>query len=38
MDAKVAWKGRLRFDGSAETGFTVPLGAHPSVGGDNDGF
>jgi putative redox protein len=38
MEAKVTWKGRLSFDGSAETGFVVPLGAHPSVGGDNDGF
>lgn len=38
MEAKVTWKGHLSFEGSAETGFTVPLGAHPSVGGDNDGF
>lgn len=38
MDAKVNWKGGLSFTGTAETGFEVPLGAHPSVGGANDGF
>jgi len=38
MDAKVTWKGRLSFSGTADTGFTLPLGAEPQVGGDNDGF
>jgi len=38
MDAKVTWGGRLSFTGTAGTGFEVPLGAHPDVGGDNDGF
>lgn len=38
MDAKVTWGGRMTFTGTAETGFEVPLGAHPDVGGDNDGF
>lgn len=38
MEAKLAWKGRLTFTGSAESGFTVPLGTDPSVGGDNDGL
>jgi putative redox protein len=38
MDAKVVWKGRMSFDGSADTGFVVPLGADPAVGGDKDGF
>ena len=38
MDAKVTWGGRLSFTGSAETGFEIPLGAPPDVGGDNDGF
>ncbi len=38
MDAKVTWGGRMTFTGTAETGFKVPLGAHPNVGGDNDGF
>jgi putative redox protein len=28
----------MSFTGSADTGFNVPLGAHPSVGGANDGF
>jgi len=28
----------MTFVGSAETGFTVPLGADPAVGGANDGF
>ncbi len=28
----------MSFVGSAETGFLVPLGAEPAVGGDNDGF
>jgi putative redox protein len=38
MEAKVSWDGRLTFNGTADTGFTVPLGASPNVGGDNDGF
>ena len=38
MDAKVTWKGNLSFDGSADSGFTMPLGARNSVGGDEDGF
>ncbi len=38
MEATVTWGGRLSFTGTADTGFTVPLGADPSVGGDNDGF
>lgn len=38
MDAKVTWQGRMTFTGTADTGFTVPLGADPAVGGDNDGF
>ena len=38
MNASVNWHGNLTFTGSAETGFTVPLGASPAVGGDNDGF
>lgn len=28
----------MTFTGSAETGFDVPLGADPGVGGDDDGF
>ena len=38
MDAKVTWSQRLSFIGEAETGFSVPLGANPQVGGENDGF
>jgi putative redox protein len=38
MDAKVTWKGKMNFTGTAETGFTLPLDAEPAVGGDNEGF
>jgi putative redox protein len=37
MEAKVTWHGRLTFTGSADSGFEVPLGSDPAVGGDNDG-
>lgn len=37
-DAKVTWQGRLTFTGAGNSGFEVPLGADPQVGGDNDGF
>jgi len=38
MEAKVIWHKNLSFDGCAETGFTLPLGTDPAVGGNNDGF
>jgi putative redox protein len=38
MEAKVIWKQGMSFTGTATTGFEVPLGADPAVGGDNDGF
>jgi putative redox protein len=38
LNASVTWKGKLSFTGTADTGFTLPLGASPAVGGDNDGF
>jgi len=38
MKAEVQWKGRMSFTGAADTGFEVPLGSSPEVGGDNDGF
>ena len=38
MDAQVKWHGKLSFTGTADSGFEVPLGAKPAVGGDNDGF
>jgi putative redox protein len=37
MDAKVTWKQRLTFTGTADSGFEVPLGTGLEVGGDNDG-
>jgi putative redox protein len=37
MDAKVIWMERMSFTGSAESGFSIPLGTSPDVGGDNDG-
>ena len=38
MNAEVQWKGRMSFTGAADSGFEVPLGSSPEVGGDNDGF
>lgn len=38
MDAKVIWNKGLRFTGTADTGFTLPLDAAPAVGGNNEGF
>lgn len=38
MNAEVNWKGRLTFSGTADSGFEVPLGSYPEVGGDDDGF
>ena len=39
MDATVLWKKGLSFSGTGHTsGFTLPLGADPKVGGENDGF
>jgi putative redox protein len=39
MDATVVWKKGLSFTGTAlTTGFSLPLGADPKVGGENDGF
>ncbi|HDD61992.1 MAG: osmotically inducible protein OsmC [Chloroflexota bacterium] len=38
MNAKVEWKGRMSFTGSSDSGFNIPLGASPEVGGDDDGF
>ena len=38
MNAEVQWKGRMSFTGTADSGFEVPLGSSPEVGGDNDGF
>lgn len=38
MDAKVIWKKRMSFEGTSDSGFKVPLGTVPEVGGDDDGF
>ena len=38
MNAHVKWHKGLSFTGTADTGFTVPLGARPDAGGENDGF
>jgi len=38
MRAKVDWKGRLSFEGEADSGYSIALGAEPAVGGDADGF
>lgn len=37
MKASVTWKGRMSFDGHTDSGFTLPVGTDPGVGGDNDG-
>ena len=38
MDAKVIWKQGLSFTGTAASGYEIPLGAEPEVGGANDGI
>ncbi len=39
MDATVVWKKGLSFTGTGlTTNFTLPIGADPKVGGENDGF
>ena len=38
MNAEVQWKSRLSFTGTADSGFELPLGSYPEVGGDDDGF
>lgn len=38
MEAKAIWKGKMSFDGWADSGFTLPMGTKPESGGDDDGF
>ena len=38
MEANVVWMGKLSFEGKADSGFSIPLGSSPLVGGDDDGF
>jgi putative redox protein len=37
MEAKVTWKEKLKFDGTADSGFIVPLDAKKET-GESDGF
>jgi putative redox protein len=38
MESKVVWNGKMAFSGSAESGFSLPLDADLSVGGEAQGF
>ena len=38
MDAHVVWQQGLSFTGTANSGFSVPLGGKSPAGGDGDGF
>ncbi len=38
MDAQVIWKKRMSLEGTSDSGFKVPLGTAPEIGGDDDGF
>jgi putative redox protein len=38
MEAKVTWKGKMSFEGTADSGFTLPIGTRLDYGGDSDGF
>ncbi len=38
MEAKVTWQKGLSFTGTADSGYTLPLGGKKSVGGNEDGF
>lgn len=38
MEAKVTWKGRMAFEGSASGAFTMPLDTVAAFGGDESGF
>ena len=38
MNASVTWHQGLSFTGSADSGYKLPLGAEPEVGGSSDGF
>jgi len=38
MKAEVRWIENLSFTGTADSGFEVPLGTLPAVGGEDDGF
>jgi putative redox protein len=38
MDVSVTWSSGMSFQGTGPSGFSVPLGTDPSVGGADDGF
>jgi putative redox protein len=38
MDVKVTWSDGLTFTGTGPSGFSVPVGADPGLGGAGDGF
>jgi putative redox protein len=38
MDTKVTWQGKMAFEGVGDRGYTLPLDADPSVGGESKGF
>jgi putative redox protein len=38
MNASVTWQQGMSFNGKADSGFEVPLGANPEVGGADEGF
>ena len=38
MDISVTWSSGMSFVGTGPSGFTLPLGTDPSVGGADDGF
>jgi putative redox protein len=38
MNASVTWQQGLSFTGKSDSGYEVPLGAEPEVGGASDGF
>jgi len=38
MDAKVVWKEKLAFDGTADSGFSLRLDGSRSAGGEENGF
>lgn len=38
MDVTVTWSEGLTFSGTAPSGFSLPLGTDPSLGGADDGF
>jgi putative redox protein len=38
MNASVTWRQGLSFTGKSDSGYEVPLGAEPEVGGARDGF